>query len=817
VRTVVAYSGNGLMPEAMERVKAKADEPLNIVSSNGKIITVDNDTGDVYFDDPPNPNIRRTDKDGSGFGENLADGEGENNLAGIANECLTGIAQDILSRSEFIANYNRGIDLLGLKIEDASRTRGSTGTISKSKHPALLESCVRYQAGARGELLSAEGPVKIATIGGDARGLDELAKELEDDWNYYLTDVATEYYPDTDRALFHQAFGGTVFKKVYFCPRRRRPVSESVYLTNLIVSEDATDLANAIRVTNEILVSPVQMRRMQLSGVWKDVNLGYPMPALSPARRKVLETQGIVPTSTRPQDQEFTVYECYCDLDPADYGIDEPNAPERLPLPYRVTLDKDSQQVLGLHRDWKKGDELFTRRKTFVKFGLIPGLGFLDYGFLHLIGNQTRVLTAILQLMVDSGMLANFPGGMRVKGIRTATNEVNPGVGEFVELDIGAMTDIRQAIMALPYKDVSPGLFQLYQALEQSVMRMGSSANLETGEGRTNIPVGTIMAMIEQQTQVLGAIHKRNFTAQKEEFMLMRELFVEDPKAISRPGRHQWTSDEIANADISPAADPNVPAQMHRIMLATGLEQLAAQDPVNFKRRNIHQRTLRMIGINDIDDVLITPQEAQQVMVNAAAQMLQKMQGAQGKGGGAGQASLAKAQMELPLKQQELQIEQQKLQQEQEVNERQAANEAADVQERQAERQGQEQIQAAELQIERDKLAVAQAEAAGEAQMSPVDLANLRKTNAQAFAAVGSGAMGFAKASETVQQGKRDLATLDSDLAGQQFDQGLSAAELDQTERHHQDKMAVAKKVAEKPATPAQRLTRPDAKPRRKV
>jgi hypothetical protein len=809
------------MPEAMERVrKKKQDEPVNIVSSNGKIITIDNDTGDVYFDDPPNPNINRGigDNSGASFGMNLAEGEAENNLAGIANDCLTGIAQDILSRSEFIANYNRGIDLLGLKIEEASRTRGSTGTISKSKHPALLESCVKYQAGARGELLSAQGPVKIATIGGDTDAADTLAKGLEDDFNFYLTDVATEYYPDTDRSLFHQAFGGSFFKKVYQCPRRRRPVSESVYLTNLIVSEDATDLANAIRVTNEILVSNSELRRMQIGGAWKDVNLGYPSQTLSPARRKILETQGIVPSSTRPQDNEFTIYECYCDLDPADYGIHEPNAPERLPLPYRVTVEKDSQQILGLHRDWKRGDELFTRRKTFVKFGLIPGLGFLDYGFLHLIGNQTRVLTAILQLLIDSGMLANFPGGMRVKGIRTSTNEVNPGVGEFVEMDIGAMTDIRQAIMALPYKDISPGIIQIYQFLEQSVMRMGSSANLETGEGRTNIPVGTIMAMIEQQTQVLGAIHKRNFTAQKEEFMLLRELIADDPKCISRPGRHQWTREEIMSADLAPAADPNVPAQMHRIMLASGLEQMAAADPVNFKRREIHARTLRMIGINDIDDILITPQEAQQVMVQAAAKMMQQMQGQQGGKGAAGSAALQKTQLELPLKQQELAIEQQRLQNEQQINERQAANEAADVQERTAERQGQEQIQAAELQIERDKLAVAQAEAAGEAQMSPIDQANLRKTNAQAFSAMGQGAAGFAQAQQTTQQGDQDLASLDADLAGQQFDQGLSAAELDQTERHHQDKMAVAKKAAEKPApAPAQRLTRPDAKPRRKV
>ncbi len=665
-----------------------ASEPAPKVS-----ITI-NDDGSVSFGAP----AVHTKRDSGKFDANLAETLDPMVLNRIAEDYQSGVATDIMSRSEFISNYNRGVDLLGLKIETAASTKGPRSSISKVRHPVLLEACVRYQSAARAELLPAAGPVKVMTVGGSSSDEDQLARDFESDFNYYLTDIAKEYYPDTDRALFYQGFGGSMYKKVFHCPVRRRPVSESVQLTNLIVSEDATDLENAIRVTNEIMMSPSRVRHMQLAGAWVDMNLGYPQGLQNMARRKILESQGLAPVTTRPQDQQHTIWEGYQDIDPDYYGFEE-RAPDRMPLPYRIVIDRDSKKVLEFRRNWKKGNEQFAKRRTFVKFDLIPGLGFLGMGYLHLLGNQTRALTAIWQLLVDAGMLGNFPGGLRAKGVRMETNQITPGLGEWVDVDIGKFDNIRDAFMAMPYKDVSPVFMQLAELIGQDAQRLAGAVDLEVGEGRANVPVGTIMAMIEQQTQVMGAVHKRNHTGQKEELMLLRELFIEDPQALThlarKPARRWETAEEFQDLDLSPASDPNVPAQMHRIMQATAIETMASGDPLGFDRQAVHRRTFRSLGINDGDTMLTgssnpPPPPPQQAPGQAS-----------------GLAAAAKLQAELPIKQQQNQINAGKLQLQAEDMRRQAASEAAENANRQADRE-------AQLAIDRERLALDKAKLVSE-------------------------------------------------------------------------------------------------------
>lgn len=668
-------------------------EQVTTEAAGSKVSITINDDGSVSFNAPA-VHIKKPQR----FDENLAEVLDPMILNRIAEDYQSGVATDIMSRSEFISNYNRGIDLLGLKIETAASTKGPRSSISKVRWPGLLEACVRYQSAARAELLPAAGPVKVMTLGGSSAQEDQLARDFESDFNYFLTDIAKEYYPDTDRALFYQGFGGSTYKKVFHCPVRRRPVSESVQLTNLIVSEDATDLDNAIRVTNEIMMSPARVRRMQIAGAWVDMNLGYPQGLQNMARRKILESQGLAPVTTRPQDQEHTIWEGYQDIEPDYYGFEE-KAPSRLPLPYRIVIDRDSKKVLELRRNWKQKDEEYAKRRTFVKFGLIPGLGFLDYGYLHLLGNQTRALTAIWQLLVDAGMLGNFPGGMRAKGVRMETNQITPGLGEWVDVDIGKFDNIRDAFMAMPYKDVSPVFMQLAELIGQDAQRLAGAVDLEVGEGRANVPVGTIMAMIEQQTQVMGAVHKRNHTAQKEELMLLRELFIEDPGALTRlarnPARKWETAEEFQDLDLSPASDPNVPAQMHRLMQATALETMAAGDPIGFDRQAVHRRTFRSMGINDGDTLLTGNSNPPPPPPQAPS------------GGGnpaSGLAAAAKLQAELPLKQQQNQIAAGKLQLQTQDMQRQAASEAAENANRQADRQAQLAIDQQRLQLDKDKL-----------------------------------------------------------------------------------------------------------------
>lgn len=666
-----------------------------------------NDDGSISF---VNPNINRGVKSSDAFDANLAEELPDGTLALMAEDYLMGVDTDIASRSQFIANINRGIDLLGTKIEEASTTKGTRRSISQSRHAALLEACVRYQSAARAEMLPANGPVKIVTVGASDSAEDQLASDFESDFNYYLTDIAKEYYPDTDRALFYQGFSGTVFKKVYRCPIRKRPVSESVYLQNLIVSENATDLDNAIRVTNEILMAPTRVRRMQLAGGWRDIDLGQAMQNQGAVRRKVLESQGIAPNSTLPQDQQHTIYEGYWDIDPGDYGFSESTAQDGLPLPYRIVIDRDSRKVLEVRRNWKKDDEEFRRRKNFVKFGLIPGLGFLDYGYVHLIGNQTRVLTAILGILVDSGMLSNFPGGMKAKGVRMGTNEVAPGLGEWVDIDLNGSDDISKVITGMPYKDVSASLMALYESMAQDVQRMSGAVDLEVGEGRANVPVGTIMAMIEQQTQVMGAVHKRNHTAQKEELCLLRDLFAEDPAALTKlsrnPARKWETAAEFQDLNLSPASDPNVPAQMHRIMVNTFLMQMAQQAPMLFgsKLPKVAKRILTSIGISNADDLLASQEEFEQT-AQAMMKPQQPPPGQPPQGQQPDPSKIAVAQMQLPLKQAQNDLAGKKLQAETEQNQREAANQAAQAQLKQTELQMNSTLETRKLDLQEQQLA----------------------------------------------------------------------------------------------------------------
>lgn len=759
--TTVDFPGGLGVPSALQRVRdkvAESAEPDGIETSSTGMRIVINDDGSVDMDMPA-PAVRRQ-REMCDFGENLAEDDSID-LGGIAINCLDGVAQDILSRSQFIANYNRGIDLLGLKIEDASSARGSRQSISRIKSPALLKACTRSQSLSQLMLLPASGPAKIAEIGGGTAGEDELARKFEADFNYFLTDVAKEYYPDTARALFYRAYGGSMYKKVYRCPIRQRPVSESVQLDSLIVSEDATDLANAIRKTNEILVSPVTMRRMQMmKGGWLDTSLSSPQISINPARRKILESQGLAPVSTRTQDIQHTVYETYLSFDPAEYGFNEPNAPEGLPLPYKVVIDKDSSKVLALHRNWKPDDELFRERQVFVKYGLVPGLGFLDYGFLHLIGNQTRVLTAIWQILVDHGMISNFPAGMKVKGVRATTNEINPGLGEWAEVEIGAMDDIRKAFMGLPYGPIDGSLIKLLEMIEADVDKMSGMIEMETGSARENMPVGSILAMIEQQSQDLTAVHQRDHRSQKEELGLLRDLFIENPedlKWLSRKGGTDWKEKvvEFSDMQLVPASDPNVPSQAHRIMLNQFLLQLAEKAPMLFtgNQRKVALRVLSSVGINDADSLLATQPE-----ITAAMAQQNAPKGGGGGNTAAAQASIEKAKMQLPIEQAKVANDAQRIELDKADLQRQAANEA------EAHRQTDEHHQI-EMQLDQAKLAQTERQIAAENQPSAEDAANVRALNARSFAAMGSGAAGFAKAGETVSDGEGDLKGLSSALA----------------------------------------------------
>jgi hypothetical protein len=597
-----------MQPAGGVTITEDGDEVM--VSSSGAKVTVRADGG-VDIDTNPQPEGVAAARD-TGFDENLAEVLDERHLGAIAADLIEGINADETTRANWIATYNDGIDLLALKLEKPNK---DAGTISTVRHPVLLEAVIRGQSLARSELLPASGPCKVRNDAADDEAAIEMATDLEQDFNHYLTVTATEYYPDTDRGFFYLYYGGVIYKKVYSCPLRKRPVSECVYAPDLIVSNEATDLQNALRVTHVIPMSAKRVRQLQLAGMYLDVQLTTPSQMPRPTEEKEAEVSGVGARAPRPQDQERTIYECYTDLDLGTYGHKEKDVPERLPVPYKVSLDKDGIKVLEIRRDWKEGDKEFQRRKHFVKYGLIPGLGFLDYGYVHILGNTAKALTGMWRILIDSGMFNSFPGGVKVKG-RNDPKEIQPAPGEFPTIDIGAVDDIRKAIMPFPYNPPSPVLLQLAQQVGEDAQRLGNAVQIESGEGRTNVPVGTMMTMIEQQTQVMQAVHKRLHTAQQEELLLLKDLFAEDPSALHRfnkdPARQWKDAAEFQNANLVPASDPNVPAQVHRIMQATALSLVAGQNPDLYKRRNVQKRILKTLHIDDDGELLKTDAELQQ-------------------------------------------------------------------------------------------------------------------------------------------------------------------------------------------------------------
>ena len=620
---------------------------------------------------------------------NLVDDIDSGELVRISEELMRGVRDDIESRREWIEDRAQGIKLLGLKIEIPGLQGATDGApvegMSKIRHPLLLEAVLRFQANARSEMLPTDGPVKIrndavaSTIEQDA-----LGNALEKDLNHYLTAVASEYYPDTDRMLLMLGFGGTSFKKVYFCPLRNRPVSESVDADDLIVSNSATDLRNAKRVTHRTTMRPSTVKRLQILGVYRDVDLSTPKPIdLDSVQREKNAQQGISQESFNPEDRDREIYECYCELDIEGFEHKYKGKESGLEIPYRVTIDVSTKEILSIVRNYDEDDaDLPTARQNFVKYTFVPGMGFYDLGLLHILGNTTNALTAAWREMLDAGMYANFPGFLMADtGARQNTNifRVPPGGGALVKT--GGLP-ISQAIMPLPYKDVGSGLMTLSDNMATTGARIGGTAEMAVGEGKQDAPVGTTLAMIEQATKVLNAVHKRMHAAQAEEFQLLARCFKENPESFwQRKGKPSYPWDEhtfvqaLNDCELIPQADPNTSSQTQRLMKIMALKQLAAANPSMYDPIAIDTAALKAIGWSNPEQFLV-PQSAQQnpppELIQAQAMMKVNdmkaqaaMQDAQTKAHAAqmkGHADLMKAKIDLIKAQNEMDLAERQLQ-----------------------------------------------------------------------------------------------------------------------------------------------------------
>jgi hypothetical protein len=556
---------------------------------------------------------------------NLARMMRDDELSLIAADLLEGIQADITSRKDWEDLYLKGIKLLGLKIDKEKLPFTDACAVV---HPLLMEAVIRFQSEAQGELLPAEGPVK-AWIADDAtEELEEIASEVAEAFNFYLTETAEEYYPEFEQMLFYLPLCGTTFKKIYNCPMRRRPVSDFVLPDDLIVSYTAASIERAPRVSHRTYPTRSEMRRLQLMKFYRDVDLGQPHFTPTPARRAVDAVEGRRESIKQNADEPFTVYEVQCERILPDRLRE---GPPGLPLPYTVTVEETGRKVLRIERGWAQDDRAFKRRPVpgYVKYSMFPGLGFYDFGLTHLVGNTTDGATQILREIVDGGMFASFPAGVRVKGARLENNTFRPGPGEWPEIDTGSLP-INQAFMPLPYKEPSVVLANTLDKIVASGERVAGTAALPVGEGRQDAPVGTTLALLEQAIKPTSAVLKRAHRSQRREFKLLRKLFMVNPGAIweyqTPAGQAMATGEMFGVVHVIPVSDPNIPSQAQRLLRVDALSRLKAEDPDLFDRRKTKIRQMKLLNIGDGEALMVPPpQEA--VPMDPASENIAALQG----------------------------------------------------------------------------------------------------------------------------------------------------------------------------------------------
>ena len=609
----------GDMDVTIENADEAADIPE--IDENGAILKIDHGDGSITLSLDGKPIADAEDVDGQpeGWFDNLSSKIDDSELARITEDLLRGVADDLESRTEWIDDRAQGIKLLGLKIEIPGLQGTGDGApiegMSKVRHPLLQEAVLRFQANARSELLPTDGPVKIRD---DANGTttqrDDLANAFEKDMNHFLTATAREYYPDTDRMLLLLGFGGTSFKKVFFCPLRNRPASDSVDADNLIVNNSATDLSTAMRITHRVMLKPSTVKRLQILGVYRDIDLSTPMEVTPDAAAEAKAAQqGITTTSANPEDRDREIYEIYCELDIKGFEHKFKGKVTGLEIPYRVTIDVSSREILSITRNYDQPEAgmLPEARTTFVKYTFVPGLGFYDIGLLHILGNTTNAITAAWRELLDAGMYANFPGFLiSDTGARQNTNifRVPPGGGAQVKTGGQKIGD---AIMPLPYKEPSGALMSLVQNMSETGMRVGGTSELQVGEGRADAPVGTTLAMIEQATKILNAVHKRMHSAQAEEFSLLVQCFREHPESFWERNRKPtivWNEElflqALTDVELVPQADPNTSSHSQRLMKVMALKQLQSASPDMYDALAIDKAALRAIGWSNPEQFL---------------------------------------------------------------------------------------------------------------------------------------------------------------------------------------------------------------------
>ncbi|WP_339863190.1 hypothetical protein [Thalassospira alkalitolerans] len=565
----------------------------------GDSIVTELEGGGVEIDFDPLADIGSMETE---FSSNLAEVVDDEELRTIAVDLIGKFNADKSSRGDWEQTYREGLDNLGLEIEDRTTPwAGACGVF----HPMLSEAVVRFQSQTIQEIMPAKGPVKTQVWGLSTKEREDQAKRVQDYMNFQLLEVMTEYRPETEKLLFSLPLAGSAFRKIYFDPSLNRPTSMFVPAEDFVVSYNESDLDQAERYTHVMNRSTNQIRKLQVSGFYKDVELSASYIEDNPITDKYQEIGGVKPSYDK--DERHQLLEMHVDLDLPGFEDGDGVA-----LPYVITIEKGSSTILSIYRNWSEDDENREKKQHFVHYGYVPGIGFYNLGLIHMIGGLAKSATSLLRQLVDAGTLSNLPGGLKTRGLRIKGDDTPIMPGEFRDVDVPGGV-IRDNITFLPYKEPSSVLYQLLGNIVEEGRRFASMADLKVADMNQEAPVGTTLAIMERAMKVQSAIQARIHASLKQEYKILARIIYEftDPDYPYETGAAEGIKleDFDDRVDIIPVSDPNASSMAQRIMQYQAALQLAAQAPNLYDLPLLHRQMMELIGIPNADKVVPTTDE----------------------------------------------------------------------------------------------------------------------------------------------------------------------------------------------------------------
>ena len=587
-------------PAGITDVEDMAGPPIEIEIEDPESVTIGIDGLEIE--------LEKREPTAEDFDANLADFMDDSDLEAIGSDLINDFEKDVNDRKEWMQTYVEGMKLLGLKYEERTEPwEGACGVF----HPMLTESVVRFQSEGIMETFPASGPVKTQILGKDTPEKTEASARVGEDMNYQLTEVMTEYRPEHEKMLWNLPISGSAFKKVYYDPSKGRQVAIFIPAEDIVVPYGASSLETSERVTHVMRKTKNEIIKLQDAGFYSDVDLGEPKFELDDIEKQKAEEMGL----TASEDDRYRILEMHVELDLAGHEHeDKDGEPTGIALPYVITIDKSTAQILAIRRNWYEGDELHTKRQHFVHYQYIPGFGFYGYGLIHLIGGYAKSATMLIRQLVDAGTLSNLPGGLKSRGLRIKGDDTPIQPGEFRDVDVPSGS-IRDNILPLPYKEPSQTLLVLFQNIVQEGRAFASSGDMNVSDMSANAPVGTTLAILERTLKVMGAVQARMHYSMRQEFRLLKAIIADfAPEEYSYEpieGSRRARKSDYDMVTVIPVSDPNASTMAQKVVQYQAVLQLAQQAPQLYDMPLLHRQMIEVLGIKNASKLVPLEDDAE--------------------------------------------------------------------------------------------------------------------------------------------------------------------------------------------------------------